>query len=211
MILISHPRSGSEMFMQSLNDVFWVGTEIFCEPTPQNMSLWDNRSFSAKMAYLRAMPASKGQKIHAAQIRTTSTQNNTVELISHLASRDDVYFLRRRNIRKSIVSWFVGYINGHNYHRGYNELVASSAMSFDQFFKTYTWMYHDMIWAENTFKYAEKFVFEDLLDGQRPKTLRLDFNLAKTVQRDSFKLRHLITNFDEVVGWMDTMNVEGSL
>ncbi len=215
MLLISHPRSGSDWFLRSLVGFTSTRSEIFSHVNddPLQQSTFRGRSFSAKLMYLKFMQPHQVQKIHAAHIRDLSqTEARAPELVAHLRTRKDLYFIRRQNIRRSIMSGFIAAANGDNYHDDPADLITPAAMEYKVFFNLYTSHYLDMLWAESVFEYKEKFTFEGLLSGAEvPKTVQLDFTKSDTIKRDSYLMKHLVMNYDEVEQWMNDLKVPGYL
>jgi hypothetical protein len=131
-------------------------------------------------------------------------------LLSVLRQHKDIYFLKRENVRKSIVSEWVAFIN-QNYHKDHTKLVKKAPMVFSDLFGIYQTHHMDTLWAENFFDYTEKFTLEGLLDGSNlPTTCTYDPTASDTVRRDTWKL-DLIPNIDQVDRWMDELGVPGSL
>jgi hypothetical protein len=151
------------------------------------------------------------QKIHGCHIREqASVSPDAWQIVEHLKTRKDLYFLERRNMRKAIVSGFAALASGGNFHDSPDDLVPAE-MSYRTFFAIYTSYHLDNLWVKEAFPYVETFYFEDMLAGERPKTLGFDPALSDTIKRDTYQRRDLITNYDQVAKWMDDMNVPGDL
>ena len=224
MILISHQRSGSEWFLRGLIDQRYNGWEIFGDL--ENLTIdhekFKNISFDARLAMLKAMPNGNAHKIHISQLTKIclgkwppidpKIHQNAPSLVKHLASRNDLYLLRRRNIRETMISFMVSKYNKFNFHGSPNRLTEPFTIPYHDLIDWYRSFTSEFEWAEKAFKYKERFWYEDLLDGsQVPTTVRWSGSRSGLVKRNSTQYTHLIQNFDEVQNWMDDLSMPGNL
>lgn len=213
MILISHPRAGSEWFLRSLVGFTHAKSEIFSHTTedPVQKSPFQGMKFGPKLMFLKHMQPHQCQKIHGCHIREqANVQPRAHEIMQHLKTRTDLYFLERRNMRKAMISGFCALASNGNFHDDPADLVPTE-MSYKNFMNLVTSYYLDTLWIKQALPYVEMFYFEDLLAGQQPKTLSLDHAKSDTIKRDTFARRELVTNFDQVIQWMDDINIPGDL
>lgn len=224
MILISHPRSGSDWFLRGLLDFDFSRTEIFSRLNAKvvrppdgdftDESPFKTVSFNAKLLMLKHMPITRCQKIHLWDLSDqimNKENTRSAELIQILKGRPDLYFLSRRNIRAQIVSHFVARVNNNNFHGESSELTLTGEVQYSDFFEFYRTL-SDTAWVKNAFKIREHFVFEDLLSGEQiPNTVRWDPSKSDVQRRGSMSYKSSILNFDQLVSWMDDLNVPGNL
>jgi len=209
MILISHPRSGSEFFIRS-TPYPYSGLELLNENHTDTIKKQEGLSFGARFQILKSSTEC-WQKIHAVHLRQLcEKQMLAPKIMAHLRERDDLYLLQRRDMRKSIVSEWIALSNNQNYHGDPKLLTEKRSLPFSIFMNLVQAHYIDTKWIENVFDYRESFVFEDLLNGAAPSTLQWNPALSTTVQRDSWKL-NLVPNIEQVSEWCDTLRIPGSL
>lgn len=214
MILISHPRSGSDWLLRGAPELGYSRCEIFSHLNDEQNSTFKGVPFGAKIRYLKAMRIGTAcQKIHGCQLRQlVQDEPRAHELITLLRERTDLYFIKRLDMRKSIVSGWIAAANNNNYHYDPKDLTQGGNMSYKELFNLYTAHYLDTLWVEQAFDYVERFTFEGLLSGAEvPHTFVFRPALADSIKRDTYKIKHLITNIDQVQGWMDDLRIPGQL
>lgn len=228
MILLTHPRSGSEWFLHGLTDVRYGGWELFSElqrPVAREGALtasFKGVSFDAKLTMLRALPTTRAHKVFASHLVQAAEgfphalyappEPRAPELLATLKRRPDVYLLRRRNVRAAVLSLLIGYHNGHNYHGATAGLTTPFTVAYHELFHWTRSFTVDLDWAAALLPVQEALVYEDLLTGsQVPCTVAWDGAASPVRPRDSSRYYHLVRNLDEVNGWFDGLNAPGAL
>lgn len=210
MILVTHPRSGSEWFFDCLQDSKFVRWEIFGDlgRATDNQLKMPQLSVNAKMSMVKSNPPSKSHKFML--YRFWGDVEPSHPLVDHMMSRNDVVLLRRRNTRAAIISMMVAANNGLNFHYDPKLLTKSFKIEKD---RIEVWAYR-MHWIfedpKLALKYSEALWYEDLLAGQKPQTVKFDGTASLRPIRNSSKL-NLVTNIDQVDGWFNELGVPGSL
>lgn len=202
MILMCHPRSGSEFLLRGL-DLPYSQYEILGTMQYANVPL------SKKIAYLKTLEGA--QKIHGFQLRAVMGETLAPVLIDSIRAHK-LYFLEREDKRKSMVSEWIAVRNGMNYHADPKDLTRSGRMVYSEFWALYQSHVMDTLWISAAFPYVERFTYEGLLAGEQPRTLQFDIakGNALTTRRNSWELG-LIQNIDQVNRWMDELQVPGTL
>lgn len=214
MILISQARAGSTWFMEGLA-IPWSNVELLNTSAMWPGNPYANLDEHTRLKMLQAHPSSKGQKLIFMDIvaktvgRAYSTKDISATMRA-LSKRDDLYFLTRRNTRAQLVSYLLA-IRNKNYHRT-DPLTVPIVVGYEEFLTIYRGIFSDTALFENAFKYQEKFVYEDLVRGtQTPRTLDWNPERAKLKRRFSLRSAGTISNYDELISWMDDLNVPGDL
>lgn len=215
MILISHPRSGSDWFLSCLKEPF-SRSEIFGGLNDLDDSPFKAMTPSAKISYLRHMPIGRSQKIHAwdfmHQTVNIMTSAETERFIRVLGSRKDLYLMRRRNLKAAIRSYLIAVINDRNFHGKDSELTQSRDVTFSEVLLAYQGFESDLALLERTFEYKEIFVFEDLLSGvQVPQTVDFDRSRSEVKERRSAQYCSCIRNYEQFEQWLHLLKVPGQL
>lgn len=210
MILVTHPRAGSEWFFDCLLDSRYVCWEIFggLHLMNDNESPMPHLSPGAKELAIRSTPPTRSHKIMLYYMWDTIPHDHS--LIAHLRGRDDVYLLRRRNVRAAIISILVGIHNGLNFHGDHRKLVQPFVATRQSVENWVYRMHHIFSDPAKALTYRETMWYEDLLEGKLPETLRLDINRSRRPIRRSASLG-LLQNMEEVNRWMDELEVPGQL
>jgi len=216
MILISHQRSGSEWFLHGLHDIKYGKWEILGDLdriVGTNFTQFNIIPMSARLAMLRTCPPNKAHKIHFSNL--LARRENPQEwdsIIEVLQARNDVYLLTRRNVRRTLISFMIARFNNLNFHQSSALLTSSFTIDRDYLEKWYHLLHTAADEICPLFTFKEEFILEDLLDGsQVPQTLKWSADHSTIKERGSVNFVHLITNYEEVVGWMDEMQIPGTL
>jgi hypothetical protein len=215
-ILVTHPRSGSEWFLDNLSSSYnywemFSGWNWAVGSSPRLK--FPEISVKAKLTMLKTLPDTRSHKIHLWSLDKAAAgaeADATQEVIEHLKTRDDVYLLRRKNTQLAIVSLFIGMRNDYNYHRSNDELVKPFEITREE---VQRWKHHmyDVFNEGPQLNYREMFWYEDLLDGQNPSTLDFDRSKSTRQIRNSAQRLNLLSNADQVNEWMAELEVPGSL
>jgi hypothetical protein len=215
-ILVTHPRAGSEWFLDNLKTSYgswemFSGTNWIVGATPPVK--FPEISVKAKLAMLKSLPSSRSHKIQlwALEWATTGPEADaTLAIIEHLKTRDDVYLLRRKNTQLAIVSLNMAIQNYYNYHRSNDDLVKPFEITRAEVQEGKYHMY-DVFSKGPQLNYRETFWYEDLLAGQNPSTLEFDRTKSKRQIRNSVQRQNLLLNAAQVKEWMAELEVPGSL
>lgn len=210
MILISHPRAGTEWFFDCIRPNDFVRWEIF------GRALY-NKHERPLIPSLHMTVDQKAQviasnigshKIMLGPLLEEASPNHFV--LDHLRERDDVYLLRRRNVRSAFLSLQIAAYNNFNFHGDNRTITKSFAIKRDAIDRWHYGM-HEVFNEDHGFNYQEQFWYEDLLAGMLPQTLNFNPNRTQRPRRNSLQYQHLITNLDEVIHWMDELGTPGNL
>jgi hypothetical protein len=102
--------------------------------------------------------------------------------------------------------------NNMNFHESKTRLTNSFSITREELERWYKFLGPDVEWAKSLFRFKEQFTYEGLLAGTEvPSTVAWSAEHSKVQRRGSTDFIHLIQNFDEVVKWMDDLNVPGDL
>jgi len=208
MILMTHPRSGSEWLLTSLSNVSYAGWELFGYQNyidDHRYAPFRNLSFDAKLNLLKRLKFDSAHKIHFSDLSRLKQNNFEVDkLISILNSRTDLYLLRRKNIKASILSCLIALKNSLNFHNCDHLLTQKFKAEKTLVDQLIAAIYYDTEKYFNMFKYQEELYYEDLIDNKNiSKTLKIDFSKSLIKKRNSVLYYDLIENFDEVNSWID--------
>lgn len=215
MILITHQRSGSEWFLHGLTDVKYNGWEILGDMdriVGTSFTQFQNISIDARLMMLRTSPKTRAHKIHFSNLRRESEGARWDTLLRTLQGRDDLYLLTRTNTREVLISFMVAMKNNMNFHESKTRLTNSFSITREELERWYKFLGPDAEWAKSLFTFKEQFTYEGLLDGTEvPTTIAWDPASSKVQRRGSTDFIHLIQNYDEVLRWMDEIQVPGNL
>lgn len=212
MILICPPRSGSEWFLDGLVNHKYPRWEILCDSNRfigTSTQLFQNISTPARLQMLRVHSAGTAHKVLSTDLlRLKKDDPHFDQVMNHLSTRKDLYWLERRNQRRNLISFLVAVYN-LNFHLSYppaKPFVVQRA-EFDRI--------HDMMCIRSfdivkPLQFVERLVYEDLLAGDKPRTIEFDRTKSTIKERVSINFKHLF-NYDEVLQWMNEMNVPGDL
>jgi len=222
MILLCHPRCGSEFFLRSVPDFTYTENEVLGALHGLNFDRgWMSRSsFSAKLQELRNKPADVAMKLPVLHVLqavegglggTYKREPEAAQLLELLATRSDLYVLQRRNLRAALLSFFIAKQNNLNFHGDPALLTTPFTIAFHELFYFYR-VFDAVEWAARTFNVREHLVLEDLLSGaQVPSTFKFEPTRSPIKRRDSLRFKHLVQNLTEVQRWLDLLRVPGSL
>jgi hypothetical protein len=209
MILITHPRSGSEWFFDCTPETRYTNWEIFSglsNFTTDGGSRMPAVSLNAKSAILKNA-GTKSYKIMFYQFWQEVPVGHRI--VEELQARDDVYLLRRRNTRAAIISQQTAANNGLNYHGNPDKLTKKFDITRESIVD---WAYRmHGVFEEPALRlnYREELWYEDLLAGRYPLTINFRDTSHRPI-RNSVKL-NLVQNIDQVNAWMDELGVPGDL
>lgn len=204
MILITHPRCGSEWFFDCV-ETDYPGWELFGK---------QNRS-----AHLPQTPVlTNAQKLDLLQ----SNQSQKIMLyalideadpaiMNHLRARDDVYLLRRRNVRASILSLQIAARNDLNFHGDVSKINKPVNITYEMLVR---WNHNmNLIFDQDLdLRYTEQLWYEDLISGYRPNTLQFDaLRSNRPIRHSAFRFKSLVLNLDQVEAWMNELQIPGTL
>lgn len=208
MILVTHPRSGSEWFFDCLQDSTFVRWEIFGDLDRQTDTTFPmpTLGLGAKERILRTAPPGKSHKIMLYRFWDESPPES---LVQHLRARQDVYLLRRRNTRAAIISLFVGVNNDLNFHADPTKLNTSFTLTKDQLVRWAYRMHGIFEDPARSLGYKEVLWYEDLLAGNYPLTLRFENRSTRPIRR-SAELG-LVQNIEQVNEWFNELQIPGSI
>jgi hypothetical protein len=209
MILMSHPRSGSNWFQSSLVDIKPVYTELFSSDaiTRENREekLYRNISTPAKFNMVKHSK-NKCFKIHFSDIIRTPRLNDQLYLIENIQQIDDLYLLTRRDVKSTLVSLCVALYNNWNFTGQDTLLTNQFELTEEEIVGFYDIIFGSIDRLKDRFNFKEEFIYEDLVNGtQQPLTLTWDSSKSKYEKRNSMSYIHLIKNWDKVEGWLDQL------
>jgi hypothetical protein len=207
MILISHPRSGSELLLRG--STFTYGRfELFNEFNKQTAEKFKGISFGARFSMLKNQSPQTAQKFHTCHLRhVLETSFLGPDILKHLQERDDVYFIERLDKRKAIISEWVAMINGENYHDDMNALKVARSMPFNALIKLHRTHVLDTDFVRPLLTYRETFTMEGLVSGENtPKTFDWKTSRSNTQIRETWR-KGFVPNLDQVSEWMDMLSI----
>ncbi len=215
MILITHQRSGSEWFLYGLEDIKYHGWEILGDMdriVGTSFSQFQNISTSARINMLKSAPKTRAHKIHFSNLRRESSGSYWPAILKVLQERDDVYLLTRQNTRAALISFMIALKNRMNFHESSASLTTRFTVTRDELVRWYAYLGTDVNWARQFLAFKEEFTYEGLLGGtEAPSTVKWNAATSRVQRRGSADFIHLITNYNEVVGWMDELQVPGAI
>ncbi len=215
MILITHPRCGSEWFLKGLPHHRYSGWEILgrlnrivgtSEPVFRSIPL------STRVFMLENRPPNHAHKLHTHDVRRAYGTPYWDRISKAISKYDDTYLLYRRNARQAAVSYWVATLNNLNYHQE-NELLKPCTITQQHLNTFFFEFYQELEWVKSLFNFKEVFVYEDLVSGvQVPTTVEWNPAESPVQRRDTAgRFRHLVTNLDEVQQMMAAMQMPGDL
>ncbi len=210
MILLSHPRSGSNWFMSGLTEYTYTPLEIFgTEEIKKHYRpdeyVFKNISMKARLAMAK-IDKKKFFKIQFCDIDRNSDLSARNYLIENLQKMDNLYLLTRRDVKKTLISLAVGFKNGWNFHGDNNNLVNKFSLTIMDLLLYYELSYGALDRYKDYFNFKEKFIYEDLISGQQvPQTLGWDPSKSQIKERNSMNYIHLIENWDQVETWIEEL------
>lgn len=211
MLLLTHPRSGSEWFLSSLPNIKYSGIEfggLSYLLTPQLMEI------DKEITIFKYRTLVRSHKVFFSYLdfRKKTNPDKWDELVAAINKRDDLYLLSRRNCREAILSFYIGYNNNNNFHNSTSTLTTKFLISKAGLATYFDLVYSKKEWVKQLFSFKEEFFYEDLVNGtQTPQTLTYDPSISTVQPRNSSEYYNLIQNFDEVISWMDELGVPGTI
>lgn len=209
MILLSHPRSGSEWFLSGLTDIKYSTWEIFgrLNTIPGTREyVFRNISVEAKISMLKHAMPNRADKIHFDNIdyqMNLPTWNKLYEVLK----TKELYSLRRRDERATILSFLIAWYNDYNFHGSTANLIKKFKVNKTDFLKFYDLIIVKPKKLKNLFEFKEEFIYEDLVEGKQiPKTLNWNPSKSSIRKRGSEDYYNLIANYDEICSWIDEIN-----
>lgn len=214
MILLCHQRSGSEWFLSSMRNVKYGHAELLCglSLVTGEKSLFDGISLKAKINMLKHMPENVAHKIFISNMIRLRNDDSYSQLCETLRQRSDLYFLERRNVRETIISFAIAVANDMNFHGGVANISKSFRLRKNHIEFLFAMLYTDGQMLRKDFEFKEGFVYEDLLSGaQIPTSIELVPSKSTIKIRGSKNFLSLIENIDEVRTWMDELQIPGQV
>ena len=211
MILLTHPRSGSEWFLTSLPKNQYgkwepFGTLNSVPGSPENMQGGGSISFDAKIKLLaKAAISNRAIKIHFCDIHR-EMQNDTWPVLLEAINKHDLYFLVRNSIKETLISYLIAEWNDFNFHGSTHLLNKTFRIEKDKIPYYYNLIYGNTYAHKDTFQYKEQFIYEDLIDRKNtPTTLNWNPSVSPYKRRGSMRYIKLIENYEEVLIWIDEL------
>jgi len=204
MMLLCHPRSGSNWFLSCLVDKPYSPIEIFTTGYGSPGYLFKTISVTAKLSMVRN-DKNKFFKTHFCDIERMPSSYEKEVLIDGL-QKMEMYLLTRNDVKRSIVSFAIALHNNWNFLNNHDQLQRTFRLTEEQILFYYDLLYASIDRLQGLFNFKEQFVYEDLINGvQQPASFKWDKNKSTLTERKSMNYLHLIENWDQVEGWIDQL------
>jgi len=199
LLLVTHPRSGSEWFLDCVVDFKYPGWELFGELNRKiaDRSPIPRLSLSAKLLMLKSGQAQAHKAHHYVLSRELDdpAKLEGVQLIC----------LRRRNVEAAIFSALIAVGNNLNFHWKIDHLIKPIKPAREQVEGWFQRVY-GTFGVGLKLPYTETIWYEDLLSGKLPNTVKLDLSKSsRPIRKSQERFKHLVLNYEEVKSWIDEL------